>query len=111
MKTQSKYLAPGSEATYAALRMVAGSTFAFSGLMKIFGVMSDFQAAFLSSGTMAVAYTQFHWKFEFGEKFFPAINQGGPALLYTFLFRYIACKGSGIASVDSLLGRPGKSGH
>jgi putative oxidoreductase len=138
MTGQSKYLAPGSEAAYAALRMVSGATFAFFGVQKVFGVLSQFKpevwsqiwfggvielvagtlillglrtpwAAFLSSGTMAVAYTQFHWKLEFGEKFFPAVNQGTPALLYCFLFLYMACKGSGIASLDGILARRSKS--
>lgn len=57
-------------------------------------------AAFLASGTMAVAYVQFHWKFDFGAKFFPAVNQGEPALLYSVLFLCIACRGGGLWSVD-----------
>ena len=52
-------------------------------------------AAFLASGMMAVAYFQFHWKFQLGAAFFPAINQGEPAVIYCFLFLFIACKGSG----------------
>lgn len=136
---QSRYLAPGSEAAYAALRIVAGLSFAFIGLQKIFGVLSPFKpevgsqiwygglieliggtlmalglftpwAAFLASGTMAVAYIQFHWKFDFGEKFFPSVNQGGAALLYCFIFLYAACKGSGIFSIDSLLHGRRKAG-
>ncbi len=57
-------------------------------------------AAFLASGTMAVAYVQFHWKFDFGANFFPGVNQGEPALLYSFLFLYIACRGGGKGSFD-----------
>ena len=56
-------------------------------------------AAFLASGTMAVAYFQFHWKFQFDKNFFPAINQGELAVAYCFLFLYIACKGDGVWSV------------
>ena len=52
-------------------------------------------AAFLASGTMAVAYMQFHWKMQFNSNFFPAVNQGEPAVIYCFLFLYIACQGSG----------------
>jgi len=52
-------------------------------------------AAFISSGTMAVAYAQFHWKFQLDSKFFPAVNQGELAVIYCFLFLYIACRGSG----------------
>lgn len=57
-------------------------------------------AAFLASGTMAVAYVQFHWKMQFDANFFPVVNQGELALLYAFLFLFIACRGAGILSVD-----------
>ena len=50
-------------------------------------------AAFLCSGMMLVAYVQFHWKFQFGPEFFPAINKGELALLYCFVFLLIACRG------------------
>jgi putative oxidoreductase len=62
-------------------------------------------AAFLASGTMAVAYWQFH---VFGNasvqgisKFLPGTNNGTPAVLYCFLFLYVACKGAGPWSVDA----------
>src|SRR5690606_11924392 len=57
-------------------------------------------AAFLSSGTMAVAYTQFHWKLRGGADFFPAVNEGELALVYAFVFLYVACKGAGMWSLD-----------
>ena len=114
---------------YALLRIVAGIMFAFHGMQKIFGILSDFQpevgtqiwfgglielvtglaialgaftawAAFLASGTMAVAYIQFHWKFAFGADFFPAVNKGELALVYSFLFLCIACRGGGLWSID-----------
>ncbi len=50
-------------------------------------------AAFLCSGEMAVAYFQFHWKFQIGPNFFPAINKGELAALYCFVFLFIACRG------------------
>lgn len=50
-------------------------------------------AAFLASGTMAVAYIQFHWKLAFGAQLLPAVNGGEPALLFSLLFLYIACRG------------------
>jgi len=53
-------------------------------------------AAFLASGTMAVAYLQFHWKLAFAEfRWLPAINNGELALIYCFLFLFIAGRGSG----------------
>ena len=62
-------------------------------------------AAFIASGMMAVAYFQFHWKFQFGSAFFPIVNHGELAVLYCFVFFYIACRGAGKWSVD------GQSGH
>ncbi len=122
-------LAKFSDYAYAFMRIVVGFMFSFHGVQKIFGILSDFHvvvgtqvwfgglielicgflvligfktrwAAFLASGTMAVAYFQFHWKFQFDTNFFPAINQGEPAVLYCFIFLFIACKGSGIWSFD-----------
>jgi putative oxidoreductase len=118
-----------SEAAYAALRILSGLLFSFHGVQKIFGVMTDHQppfgtqlwfggvielvcgvlialglltrwAAFLASGTMAVAYMQFHWRLQFGAEFLPAVNKGELALLYAFLFLFIACRGAGIWSVQ-----------
>jgi putative oxidoreductase len=70
------------------------------GLMIAFGLFAS-PAAFLASGTMAVAYIQFHWNFQFDRQFLPGINGGEPALLYAFLFLFFACKGAGKWSVDS----------
>ncbi len=107
---------------YALLRIMAGALFAFHGMQKVLGILSTFQpplgtqlwfggvielvggiaillgyrtriAAFLCSGMMAVAYVQFHWKLQFGPKFFPAINEGELAVLYSFVFLYLACRG------------------
>ena len=110
--------------TYFALRVVAGLLFAFHGAQKVLGIFGARQpdvgtqlwiggvielvcgvaialgiytrlAAFIASGTMAVAYIQFHWKFSFAEGFWPALNKGELALIYAFLFLFIACRGSG----------------
>lgn len=125
----TRLLAPITEPVYAALRIVTGLMLAFHGVQKIFGVLKEspppvgsqiwiggmielvagvliaiglFTAwsAFLASGTMAVAYTQFHWKFAFGADFFPTINRGELAVVYAFLFLFIACRGAGLASLD-----------
>lgn len=77
----------------------------FGGLIELIGgllVMVGFQsrwAAFLCSGTMAVAYFQFHWKLQMGRLFWPALNQGEMAVLYCFVFLYIACRGGGKWSI------------
>lgn len=124
-----RYLSPWSERVYAFMRVTLGLLFAFHGVQKIFGVFRDEiptlgsqiwigglielvcgflialglftrPAAFLSSGTMAVAYTQFHWKFQGGAEFFPGMNEGELAVVYAFVFLYVACKGAGIWSLD-----------
>ncbi len=125
MNLPSKY----EDNIYAILRGITGALFTFHGVQKIFGfyathetafgsqmwfggiieligglfILLGFQtriAAFISSGTMAVAYVQFHWKFQFNENFFPAINHGDAALLYCFVFLFIASKGAGKWGLD-----------
>ena len=122
-------LAKYTDQTYALLRIVTGFMFSFHGAQKILGILSDFQpavgsqiwfggiielvagflvlvgfqtrwAAFLSSGQMAVAYFQFHWKFQLGANFFPAINKGELAVLYCFVFLLIACRGGVMWCLD-----------
>ena len=120
------------EYAYAILRIVAGLFFALHGAQKLFhwwlppgemapqmyiggvielvcGLMialgfATAYAAFLASGTMAVAYIQFHWKFAFDKNFLPYNNDGEEALLYAFVWLFIACKGAGIWSVDGKRG-------
>jgi putative oxidoreductase len=58
-------------------------------------------AAFLASGTMAVAYFQFHFKGEAsGGHWAPIVNQGELAVLYCFVFLYVFFRGPGLASLD-----------
>jgi putative oxidoreductase len=51
-------------------------------------------AAFLCSGMMAVAYLQFHWLGGGNPGFWPILNGGEKALMYSFVFLYIASRGS-----------------
>ena len=124
-----KALARFSDHAYALLRIVSGFMFAFHGVQKVFGVLTTHQpavgsqiwiggviellgglaimlgirtrwAAFLSSGTMAVAYCQFHWKFQLGSAFLPGVNDGELAALYCFVFLFIACRGTGIWGLE-----------
>ncbi len=121
---------------YTALRIVAGFLFSVHGMQKIFGWLSTkagpevgsqlwFEglielvcgvlvavglftrgAAFLASGTMAVAYCQYHWKFAFADwKWLPSVNGGELAVVYCFVFLYIAAKGTGRAGLDGILFR------
>ncbi len=128
----ARLLEPWADAAYALMRVASGSMFAFHGVQKIFGVLTASPpafgsqlwigglielvagaaiavglltrwAAFLASGTMAVAYTQFHWKLALGSQLLPAINRGELALVYAFVFLYVACRGGGRFSLDSRL--------
>jgi len=55
--------------------------------------------AFVLSGEMAVAYFQAHAP----ASPFPTVNGGVPAVLYSFLFLYLAFAGGGAFTVDRLL--------
>ncbi len=117
-----KWLGRYSDYIYAIMRIVAGLMLSFHGAQKILGVLAEFQppvgsqlwfggilelvggllvvlgfqtrvAAFICSGEMAVAYFQYHWKLQTGPAFFPAINQGELAVLYAFVFLFIASRG------------------
>jgi putative oxidoreductase len=70
------------------------------GLLILAGFLTPF-AAFLASGEMAVAYFQFHWKLASDNNFFPIVNHGELAVIYCFLFLFIATKGGGKYSIDS----------
>jgi putative oxidoreductase len=69
-----------------------------TGLLVALGIAVR-PAAFLASGTMAVAYVQFHWRGQLSSAFWPVVNKGELALIYSFLFLYFACRGSGNADV------------
>ena len=56
-------------------------------------------AAFICSGEMAAAYFMAHAP----KSFSPAVNQGDAAILFCFVFLYIAFAGAGAWSLDALL--------
>src|SRR5262249_14262325 len=57
-------------------------------------------AAFILSGEMAVAY----WYAHHPRNLYPLLNGGDPAILYCFIFLYLAAAGGGSISLDSVLG-------
>jgi len=124
-----KWLEKYADYAYALLRIVAGFLLAFHGSQKILGFLSEFRppvwsqlwiggiielvgglliglglmtrgAAFICSGMMAVAYIQYHWKFQLGSQIFPAINKGELAIMFCLVFLYIACRGGVKWSID-----------
>lgn len=84
----------------ASLMGVAGIIEFAGGLLIAFGFLTRI-AAFLSSGTMAVAYFMAHAP----KHALPIINQGELAVVYCFVFLYIWAHGAGIWSIDSMLNR------
>ena len=56
-------------------------------------------AAFIASGEMAVAY----WMFHAPDSIYPIVNGGDAAILYCFVFLYIAVAGPGSFSLDGAL--------
>lgn len=81
-----------------ALMAVGGTIELVGGFLIMIGLFTGI-AAFLASGTMAFAY--FGWHFTIGA-FLPIVNKGELAVVYCFLFLYIAARGSGIWSVESI---------
>lgn len=68
------------------------------GAMIMLGLFAGF-AAFIASGEMAVAYFTAHQP----SGALPVQNGGDAAVLFCFLFFYIAARGSGLLSLDSLI--------
>ena len=124
---------------YAVLRIVAGLMFALHGSQKLLGFPGDKApvqlfslmgvagvielvgglmialglfaslAAFIASGLMAAAYFKAHAP----EGALPTLNGGELAVVYCFLFLYIAARGSGVWSLDALRHRrrPVRAGY
>lgn len=127
----TRWLGKYSPYCYALLRIVAGLMFALHGTQKLFGwpipgppgltplfkaaaiielvaglmialgFFASF-AAFIASGEMAAAYFIQHFA---SAAPLPIQNGGELAVLYCFIFLYVASHGSGVWSIDALRGR------
>ena len=129
MNILDRLLIQREEHAYALLRIVAGLLFIWHGSQKLFDFPLEFPyplspliqaaaiieiaggalillglltrpVAFLCSGTMAFAY----WMAHGTRDLFPINNGGEISALYCFIFLFIACKGAGIWSIDSVSG-------
>jgi putative oxidoreductase len=123
-----RFLGRYSEAIYTALRVIAGIMFAMHGAQKVLGALGGEKvplaslmglaglielvgglliavglftswAAFIASGEMAVAYFKVHAP----QGPLPLQNQGELAVLYCFLFLYMAARGGGRYSLDATI--------
>ena len=74
------------------------------GVLLLLGLFTRF-AALILSGQMAVAYFMVHAP----QGFWPIVNKGELAVIYCFVFLYLAVAGGGAWSVDSLRRRPSPS--
>lgn len=96
-----KFLAfPGGERAGGGLALdnpgaYAGLIELVCGLLITLGLFTR-PAAFLASGTMAAAYFIAHAP----QDFFPVNNGGDAAILYCFVFLYLAIAGPGAWSID-----------
>jgi putative oxidoreductase len=126
MRSSMDFLAKRSTQVYAVLRFFAGALFACHGAQKLFGALGGHQeihdpmglaaglieffcgllvalgfrasiAALLASGEMAVAYFKVHAS----RDFWPIKNGGELAVIYCFVFLFIAAHGSGRPSLDA----------
>lgn len=74
-----------------------------AGLLIALGLFTR-PAAFLASGTMAVAY----WIAHAPQNAFPVNNGGDAAILYCFVFLYLVFAGPGPGSLDASRQRRGE---
>ncbi len=124
-----RFIGRYSNQIYALMRIVIGTTLSLHGAQKLLGffggqtppLFSQFwiggvielvggvlvaiglfagYAAFLCSGMMAVAYLQFHWFGGQNAGFWPILNGGEKALMYAFVFLFIASRGAGTWSLS-----------
>jgi len=91
---------PGATAPLMSETGIGGALELFGGTLIMLGLLTR-PVAFILSGEMAVAYWQFHaphggW---------PLQNQGVPAVLFCFIFLYMAAQGGGEWSLDALIRR------
>ena len=106
----------GPQAELMSLQGAAGVVETVGGLLIMLGLFTRV-AAFVASGEMAVAYFYVH-VMQLGQPpmgpggamglLVPQMNKGIDAALFCFAFLYIATRGSGIWSLDAVMGKKGR---
>ena len=74
------------------------------GVCLILGLFTR-PVAFILAGEMAVAYFIGHVA-RLGNMLVPMVNGGEPAVLYCFIYLYLATAGGGLLSMDNVLHPP-----
>lgn len=126
-----RFLGRYSEAIYCLMRLIVGLAFAQHGAQKLLGMLGGQKmpvgslpwvagvielvgglliamglaagwVAFIASGEMAAAYFMVHAK----GAFWPVVNKGELAVVYCFIFLYIASRGAGRYSVAAARSKP-----
>ncbi len=93
----------GAVAAFPALTWFAGVCEFYGGLLLLLGIFTR-PVAFLLCGQMAVAYFKAHAP----NGFWPLVNRGELAVLYCFVFLYLAVAGGGRYRLESLWHRRAK---
>ena len=89
----------GSTVPLLSLYGLAGVIELVGGLLVLIGLLTGY-AAFVASGEMAGAYFTAH----VSRAFWPIQNGGELAVLYCFVFLFIASRGAGVWSIDRARG-------
>jgi putative oxidoreductase len=71
-----------------------------TGTLMVLGLFTR-SAALIASGEMAIAY----WLFHAPRSLYPVVNGGDAAILFCFVFLYLAVAGPGVLSLDGLRDR------
>lgn len=89
---------PGAPTPLPPLLLAAGWLEVAGGALLAVGLFTK-PVAFVLSGEMAFAYFLFHIR----QNFWPGLNGGGEAILFCWLFLYLAFAGGGSWSLDAVL--------
>lgn len=87
---------PGMAYPLPVIILVAGAIEVITSTLITLGLFTRI-AAFIASGEMAAAYFMGHAP----HGFFPVLNMGEPAILFCFIFLYLAFVGSGAWALDN----------
>lgn len=91
---------PGAPDPLPLLLLAAAIIEVVGGALVAMGFLTRF-AALICSGEIAVGYFMLHAP----KSFWPALNQGDAAILFSFIFFYLIFAGPGAWSLDSVLRR------